>query len=71
MLSALLDDEADLTPLKRLVADKTEGKPFFVEEMVRALFAQGVGLPQVAQLVSLLACSRPGAKPHTSGLMPT
>jgi predicted ATPase len=42
MLSALYGDEAELEPLKRLVADKTEGNPFFVEEMVQALFEQGV-----------------------------
>jgi class 3 adenylate cyclase/tetratricopeptide (TPR) repeat protein len=42
MLSALLGNEAELEPLKRLVADKTEGNPFFVEEMVQALFEQGV-----------------------------
>src|SRR5262249_13019574 len=42
MLSALLGDETELEPLKRLIADKTEGNPFFVEEMVQALFEQGV-----------------------------
>jgi class 3 adenylate cyclase/tetratricopeptide (TPR) repeat protein len=42
MLSALLGDEAELEPLKRLVADKTEGNPFFVEEMAQALFEQGI-----------------------------
>jgi predicted ATPase len=42
MLSALLGDEAELEPLKRLIADKTEGNPFFVEEMVQTLSEQGV-----------------------------
>jgi class 3 adenylate cyclase/tetratricopeptide (TPR) repeat protein len=42
MLAALLGNEPELEPLKRLVADKTEGNPFFVEEMVQALFEQGV-----------------------------
>jgi tetratricopeptide (TPR) repeat protein len=42
MLSALLGNEAELEPLKRLVAEKTEGNPFFVEEMVQALFEQSV-----------------------------
>jgi predicted ATPase len=37
MLLALLGNEADLEPLKRLVTNKTEGNPFFVEEMVQAL----------------------------------
>jgi class 3 adenylate cyclase len=42
MLSALLGDEPELEPLKRLIAARTEGNPFFVEEMVQALFEQGV-----------------------------
>jgi tetratricopeptide (TPR) repeat protein len=42
MLSALLGDEPELEPLKHLIADRTEGNPFFVEEMVQALFEQGV-----------------------------
>jgi predicted ATPase len=31
---------ADLAPLKRLIIEKTEGTPFFMEEMVQALFEQ-------------------------------
>jgi tetratricopeptide (TPR) repeat protein len=42
MLAALLGDEPELEPLKRLIADRTEGNPFFVEETVQALFEQGV-----------------------------
>ena len=42
MLSALLGDEPELDPLKRLIAERTEGNPFFVEEMVQGLFEQGV-----------------------------
>jgi predicted ATPase len=42
MLSALLGDQPELEPLKRLIADRTEGNPFFLEEMVQALFEQGV-----------------------------
>jgi class 3 adenylate cyclase/predicted ATPase len=41
MLSTLLGDEPELEPLKRLIADKTEGNPFFIEEIVQALFEQG------------------------------
>jgi tetratricopeptide (TPR) repeat protein len=37
MLSALLGDSADLLPLKRLIIEKTEGTPFFMEEMVQVL----------------------------------
>src|SRR5215467_14234881 len=42
MLSALLGDEKDLIPLKRLIIERTEGTPFFVEEMVLALFEESV-----------------------------
>jgi len=39
-LNALLGDGPDLTPLKRIIVDKTEGNPFFMEEIVQALFEQ-------------------------------
>jgi predicted ATPase len=41
MLKALLDDGADLVALKRVIIEKTEGNPFFMEEIVQALFEQG------------------------------
>jgi class 3 adenylate cyclase/tetratricopeptide (TPR) repeat protein len=41
MLAALLGDGSELEPLKRLVIEKTEGNPFFMEEMTQALFDQG------------------------------
>src|SRR6202163_4112518 len=41
MLSALLGEGADLLPLKRLIIEKTEGTPFFMEEIVQALFEDG------------------------------
>ena len=37
MLSALLGDGAELAPLKRLIIEKTEGNPFFMEETVEVL----------------------------------
>ncbi len=42
MLAALLGDGKDLVPLKRLIIERTEGTPFFMEEMVQALFEEGV-----------------------------
>src|SRR6202521_2707326 len=42
MLSALLGDGKDLIPLKRLIIERTEGTPFFMEEMVQALLEDGV-----------------------------
>jgi predicted ATPase len=41
MLKALLDDGHDLVPLKRVIIEKTEGNPFFMEEIVQALFEHG------------------------------
>jgi class 3 adenylate cyclase/predicted ATPase len=42
MLTALLGDNAVLQPLKRFILEKTEGNPFFMEEIVQALIEQGV-----------------------------
>jgi len=42
MLSALLGDGEDLISLKRLIIERTEGTPFFMEEIVQALFEDGV-----------------------------
>jgi predicted ATPase len=41
MLSTLLDDGVELNPLKRLIIDKTERNPFFMEETVQVLFGEG------------------------------
>jgi predicted ATPase len=41
MLSALLGDGADLAQLKRLIIDRTEGNPFFMEETVQVLLDEG------------------------------
>ncbi len=40
LLEALLGDGLDLGPLKRVIIEKTEGNPFFIEEIVQALFEQ-------------------------------
>jgi class 3 adenylate cyclase/predicted ATPase len=42
MLTALLGDGKDLSPLKRLITERTEGTPFFMEEIVQALLEDGV-----------------------------
>ena len=42
LLDALMSDAVELRPLKRLIIEKTEGNPFFIEEIVRALFDQAV-----------------------------
>src|SRR4029077_8393851 len=42
MFQALLGGDASLQSLKRLIIERTEGNPFFMEEIVRALIDQGV-----------------------------
>ena len=41
MLTALLGDGAGMAPLKRLIIEKTEGNPFFMEETVQVLLDEG------------------------------
>jgi class 3 adenylate cyclase/tetratricopeptide (TPR) repeat protein len=42
LLQVLLGDDPSLAPLKRLLIERTEGNPFFLEESVRALVETGV-----------------------------
>ena len=42
MLAALLGDSPELAPVKQVIAARTEGNPFFIEEIVQALFEEGV-----------------------------
>jgi class 3 adenylate cyclase/tetratricopeptide (TPR) repeat protein len=42
MLTALLGDAPELAPLKQVIAARTEGNPFFIEEIVQGLFEEGV-----------------------------
>jgi class 3 adenylate cyclase/tetratricopeptide (TPR) repeat protein len=42
MLHALLGGDASLHSLKRLIIEKTQGNPFFMEEIVRALVERGI-----------------------------
>src|SRR5262249_3221499 len=41
MLTGLLGDNPDVAPLKRLIIEKTEGTPFFIEEIIQALWEDG------------------------------
>ena len=41
MLAALLGDGTELAPLKRLIIERTEGTPFFMEETVQVLLDEG------------------------------
>ncbi|MGH7842176.1 MAG: ATP-binding protein [Candidatus Binataceae bacterium] len=58
MLAALLGESVELEPLKRLIAERTGGNPFFIEEMVQALFDEGAltrnGVVKVTRALSQL-----------------
>jgi predicted ATPase len=41
MLAGLLGEGAELAPLKRLIIERAEGNPFFIEEMVQELLDDG------------------------------
>jgi predicted ATPase/class 3 adenylate cyclase len=61
MLSMLLGDGVELDPLKRLISERTEGNPFFIEEMVQALFEDGVlvgnGVVKLAKSMNVVKVS--------------
>jgi class 3 adenylate cyclase/tetratricopeptide (TPR) repeat protein len=42
MLTVLLGDSPELAPLKQVISARTEGNPFFIEEIVQGLFEEGV-----------------------------
>ena len=58
MLATLIGDAQELTPLKRLISERTQGTPFFMEEMVQALFEEKVlrrnGTVKLAQPISAI-----------------
>jgi class 3 adenylate cyclase/tetratricopeptide (TPR) repeat protein len=58
MLKALLDDSPELASLKRLIIEKTEGNPLFIEEIVQELFEQGTlvrnGAVKVAKSLNMI-----------------
>jgi len=41
MLAAMLGESIELNPLKGLIAERTGGNPFFIEEIVQSLFDEG------------------------------
>jgi class 3 adenylate cyclase/tetratricopeptide (TPR) repeat protein len=42
MLGVLLGRNAELSPLKSLIIDRTEGNPFFMEEIVQGMLEEGI-----------------------------
>jgi class 3 adenylate cyclase len=55
MLDAMLGDGVELAPLKRLIIDKTEGNPFFMEEMVQVMFDEGALARNAVKLTKSLS----------------
>src|SRR5262249_26517549 len=55
-LAALLGDDPSLAPLTQLLIERTEGNPFFLEEIVRALVETGMllGEPGAYRLAQAL-----------------
>jgi len=58
LLTGLLEGAIELQPLKRLIIERTGGNPFFIEEMVQALFDEGAlvrnGVVRVTRSLSQL-----------------
>jgi class 3 adenylate cyclase len=50
MLSAIVGDGADVRPLKRLIIERTQGNPFFMEETVQVLLDEGALMRDGAML---------------------
>ena len=42
LVATLLGEEPATLPLRRLVLEKTQGNPFFIQEIVQGFFAQGI-----------------------------
>src|SRR5262249_14067851 len=69
LLTTLLGESAALQPLKQFILEKTEGNPFFMEEIVQALVEQGV-LPDPRR-VGTAHLPSPLAKPLTDIKIPS
>src|SRR5439155_9201695 len=67
LLTALLGDGATLQPLKGFILEKTEGNPFFMEEIVQALREQGILLQDPAVGAKLRPGPSIGHSPSSPG----
>jgi predicted ATPase len=69
MLLALLGDGRDLEPLKRLIIEKTEGNPFFMEETVQALLDEGALVREGAMVKLTRPVSELKIPPTVQGIL--
>jgi predicted ATPase len=68
MLTALLGESVELNPLKRLITERTAGNPFFIEEIVQALFDEGALVRNGAVRVTR-SLSQLGLPPTVQGML--
>jgi predicted ATPase len=68
LLTALVGDDAALQPLKQFILVKTDGNPFFMEEIVQALFEEGVLVREPAGGAQFAAPSADRASPVPTDL---
>jgi class 3 adenylate cyclase/predicted ATPase len=68
LLGALLEDAIEVPALKRLIIERTGGNPFFIEEMVQALFDERIlvrnGIVKVTRSLSQI-----GIPPTVQGIL--
>jgi class 3 adenylate cyclase/tetratricopeptide (TPR) repeat protein len=69
MLLALLGDGRDLAPLKRVIIEKTEGNPFFMEETVQVLLDEGALVREVGVVKLTRAVSELKIPPTVQGIL--
>jgi class 3 adenylate cyclase/tetratricopeptide (TPR) repeat protein len=69
MLLALLGDGRDLEPLKRVIIEKTEGNPFFMEETVQVLLDEGALVRDGAEVKLTRPVSELKIPPTVQGIL--
>ncbi|HEY6299863.1 MAG TPA: hypothetical protein VIW95_09495 [Candidatus Binatus sp.] len=69
MLSAILGDGGELAPLKRLIIERTEGNPFFMEETVLVLLDEGALLRDGAAIKVTKSLNELKIPPTVQGIL--
>jgi class 3 adenylate cyclase/tetratricopeptide (TPR) repeat protein len=69
MLMALMGESKDLAPLTRLIIDKTEGNPFFMEEIYQALIEEGALVREGSAVKLLKSLNQLKIPPTVQGIV--
>jgi len=69
MLSALLGDGVEVTALKRVIIEKTERNPFFMEETVQVLFDEGALVREGAAVILTRSLNTLKIPPTVQGIL--